>query len=353
MASFLGDYKPFLAMLVVQCINSIMGIWAKSSFSQGMNPMIFVVYRQAIGTLALLPLSLFTRSGTMNQYLFYHGLNLSSPSMAAAMGNIVPALTFVIAASIGLEKVDHMSVRSMAKVLGTIVCVGGAISMTFYKGPRLYNSHEGFHGLMLMLLNSAGDHKWVLGSLFVLGSSFCWSSWLILQVPICRSHPDPLALSTWMCLFSTCQSAALTYFSQPNISIWKIHSAFQFWCCLYSGTFGSGASYYLQSWSVAVKGPLYSAMFNPLCTVITTILSSLLLHEELHLGSLVGAGAVISGLYVVLWGKAKDVAFNSNSQAAAEDELILVVDSKERERDSDMEKPLLDQLLDKENQMRN
>jgi len=55
-----------------------------------------------------------------------------------------------------------------------------------------------------------------------------------------------------------------------------------------------------------VKGPLYSAIFTPLSAVITTILSTLFLHEELHIGSVLGAITIIFGLYVVLWGKADD-----------------------------------------------
>jgi len=33
-----------------------------------------------------------------------------------------------------------------------------------------------------------------------------------------------------------------------------------------------------------VKGPLYSAIFTPLSAVITAILSTLFLHEQLHVG---------------------------------------------------------------------
>jgi hypothetical protein len=49
------------------------------------------------------------------------------------------------------------------------------------------------------------------------------------------------------------------------------------------GVFGSGV-FYLQSWCISVRGPLYSAMFTPLCTVVTTSLSAAILHEELHIG---------------------------------------------------------------------
>jgi hypothetical protein len=50
------------------------------------------------------------------------------------------------------------------------------------------------------------------------------------------------------------------------------------------GVLGSGVVFYLQSWCISVRGPLYSAMFTPLCTVLTTALSAAILHEELHIG---------------------------------------------------------------------
>ena len=50
------------------------------------------------------------------------------------------------------------------------------------------------------------------------------------------------------------------------------------------GVFGSGVTFYLQSWCISVRGPLYSAMFNPLCTVITTAVAAVVLREELHVG---------------------------------------------------------------------
>jgi hypothetical protein len=38
---------------------------------------------------------------TTNQYLYYTGLQLGSSSMATAMTNLIPAITFVMATSVG------------------------------------------------------------------------------------------------------------------------------------------------------------------------------------------------------------------------------------------------------------
>lgn len=67
----------------------------------------------------------------------------------------------------------------MAKISGTIVCVGGAMVMAFFKGPKLLNYTLGD---LNMLLHSPAISKWVLGALCLVVSSSCWSLWLILQV---------------------------------------------------------------------------------------------------------------------------------------------------------------------------
>jgi len=157
-----------------------------------------------------------------------------------------------------------------------------------------------------MLIIPSSSSNWVMGALLLIGSSSCWSLWLILQGPICRSYMDPLTLSAWTCFLSSLQSAVVAFLLLPDRSAWKVHSLFELSCYIFAGVFGSGVVFYLQSWCISVRGPLYSAMFTPLCTVLTTALSAVVLREELHIGSLLGAVAVVAGLYVVLWGKAED-----------------------------------------------
>lgn len=71
------------------------------------------------------------------------------------------------------------------------------------------------------------------------------------------------------------------------------------------------------SWCVKRRGPLFASVFNPLMLVVVAVLSSLLLAEKLHLGSVLGAVLVVMGLYAVLWGKGRETA----SEAAKVGEL--------------------------------
>ncbi|XP_050216233.1 WAT1-related protein At4g30420-like isoform X2 [Mercurialis annua] len=289
-----------------------------------MSPSVFVVYRQAIATLMVAPIAYFSRRKsdgssitirsfsliclasligvTINQNIFFEGVYLVSSSMASAMGNLVPAITFILAAFMGLEKINIRSIRSIAKIVGTVLCVSGAIAMALLRGPKLLNSFV------------LGGDDWLVGCLLLFASSCCWSFWLILQVKITSSYPDHLSMSAWMCFMGTVQSAILTMFLETDLNRWKLHSYLELICCLFTGIIGSGVSFVVQAWCISKRGPLFSAMFNPLSTLIATFLASLFLHEQIYMGSLIGAVGVIMGLYAVLWGKAKDVGIKNEDE---------------------------------------
>jgi hypothetical protein len=42
-------------MAVTQCIYAALALWSKAVFTGGMSPLVFVVYRQAVATIVLVP----------------------------------------------------------------------------------------------------------------------------------------------------------------------------------------------------------------------------------------------------------------------------------------------------------
>ncbi|KAE8056120.1 hypothetical protein FH972_012915 [Carpinus fangiana] len=360
------DYKPAMAMAGLQFIYAGLALFTRVALVQGMSPSIFVVYRQAVATLVMAPIACFTRrrnSGrislglrsfslifvtslfgvTANQNAYFEGLYLASSTATSAMTNLIPAITFVMAAIVGMEKVDIRSLRGIAKILGTIFCVGGAISMALLKGPKLLNTEI----LPPSIAAFGTGDNWPLGCLYLFGCCCFWSFWVIMQVPISANVPDHLCSSAWMLFMAMLQSAMFALLLEHDPEAWYLHSMVEFGCCLYAGI-GSAVTFFVQAWCISQRGPLFSAMFNPLCTVITTILSSLFLNEELYTGSLLGAVGVIIGLYVVLWGKAKDLemikqeAVPELQHDQAKIVQVLIHESSENSSSKvDMEEPLL------------
>ncbi|KAK7855837.1 wat1-related protein [Quercus suber] len=82
-------YKPALAMIGLQFIYA------------GYEPRVLVVYRQVIATLIMAPIAWFRGRVTANQNAYFEGLYLASSTAASAMANLIPAITFVMAAILG------------------------------------------------------------------------------------------------------------------------------------------------------------------------------------------------------------------------------------------------------------
>ncbi|KAM0943369.1 putative EamA domain-containing protein [Dioscorea sansibarensis] len=334
--------KAILAMVVVQSIYAGLAIFAKQALREGFNPMVFVVYRQGIAFLVLFPASILLNRGkinhlalgvkgfslvfitalfgtTVSQNCYFQGLNLSSSSMTTAMLNLIPGVTFLMSLFLGLEKLNLSSLRSIAKIFGTLICMAGAMCMALYKGSPIRQSSE---------------QNFILGCIFLLGTDICWSLWLILQVIICKRYLDPLSLSVWISFLATILASIFTLLVERNLNIWKIKTQTQLIACLFAGIFGSATTFYLQAWTIERRGPLFSALFNPLATVIATTFTFLILRENLYVGSLVGAIVVIFGLYIVLWGKAAD--YGTKTKLDQKDDSIQQVDVQ-----SDLHEPLV------------
>lgn len=356
-------YKPALGMIGLQFTYAGVALFTRAALLQGLSPRVFVVYRQGIATLVIVPIAYFSRRRnpdggaclglktfgwislasligvTANQNAYFEGLYLASSTVASSMTNLIPAVTFVMAAILGWEKVNR---RIIVKIIGTVVCVSGAVTMAVVKGPKLLNSPKSF-------LSQQGDN-WLLGCLLLLASSFCWSFWMILQVPISLSCPDHLYSSAWMCFLATIQSTTIALLTEKNLlGAFALGSFFEFSCCLYTGI-ALAVSFFVQAWCISQRGPLFAAMFNPLCTVIVAVFAALFLHEETYIGSLVGASAVIIGLYVVLWGKARDFEemkqeITDKSNPKNGDAMIVQVledeSSNKKKSKSDLQEPLL------------
>jgi hypothetical protein len=128
------------------------------------------------------------------------------------------------------------------------------------------------------------------------------------------------------------------------------------------GIVGSGIAFALMSWCIQVRGPLYVSMFSPLLLVVVAIFGWAILGEKIHVGrwsligtpnkhpatcslslslctsetflsicssqnlffckplkcSAIGSALIVAGLYMVLWGKGKEMngpAFDDDEEA--------------------------------------
>jgi hypothetical protein len=87
--------------------------------------------------------------------------------------------------------VDIRSLRSVAKIVGTAICLAGAVFMAFFKGPKLLGA---------VLVSATGD--WVKGGIYLVGNAACVSIWYIFQVTTnCTDACNRLASARFNTLF--------------------------------------------------------------------------------------------------------------------------------------------------------
>ncbi|XP_062092719.1 WAT1-related protein At2g39510-like [Humulus lupulus] len=319
--------KPFIAVIVLQFGYAGMSIIFKFALNQGISPHVLVAYRHAVATAVVAPFALVLERKTrpkmttsvftkimllgllepvIDQNLCYTGLKFTTATVSAAMSNVLPAFVFILAWILRLEKVNIGRIHSQAKILGTIVTVGGAMFMTLYNGSMLNLpwAKPANHNDSTQATNNQSSIK---GAVMISAGCVTWSSFIILQAITLKSYPAELSLTTFICLSGAIQSSVVALALEwGNPAAWSISSSSMLFASLYSGIICSGFSIYIQGLVMKVKGPVFVTAFNPLSMVIVAILSSFILSEIMYLGRVIGALFIVLGLYMVLWGKSKD-----------------------------------------------
>ncbi|KAI3760882.1 hypothetical protein L1987_51283 [Smallanthus sonchifolius] len=131
----------------------------------------------------------------------------------------------------GLERVNIKSNGGRAKVIGTIVCVGGATLLTLYKGMPLFNHHSHLHPTnesihvqsifrRLSSVLATKKARWTSGSLALVAGTILWSSWFLVQSNIRKRYSLQYSSTAIMMFFGAVQSFALSLFIHRDLSLW-------------------------------------------------------------------------------------------------------------------------------------
>ncbi|KAK9933298.1 hypothetical protein M0R45_020499 [Rubus argutus] len=276
--------KPVTMMVVTNILYSVLNILYKLVAVTGMNLNVFVAYRLMFSAAFMVPLAqilerksrpklnwivLFQAfllglfGATLTQNLYIECLALTSPTFLAAMLNLLPGITFVMALCFRLENSSMSS-----------------------------SSHR--------------NNPW-LGFLAGLGSMVCFTTWLIMQAKVSDRYPGPYTSTALMSIMGSIQSVIFALCVERDWNQWKLGWDIRLWTAAYSGIMVSGVAVFLMSWCVQKRGPLFVSVFSPLTILIVALGSSLFLGEKFSVGSVLGGILVVCGLYIVLWGKSKEL----------------------------------------------
>ncbi|KAK6939406.1 EamA domain [Dillenia turbinata] len=334
-----------LAMLALQFGYAGFHVVSRAALNMGISKIVFAVYRNIIALILLLPFAYFLEKKerpqmtfsflvqffllaaigiTANQGFYLLGLDNTTPTFASAIQNSVPAITFLMAAILRIEKVRLNRKDGLSKVMGTVLCVAGASVITLYKGPAIYSPATPLQTTRessQLWLSSLGDAKgknWTLGCIYLVGHCLSWSGWLVLQAPLLKKYPARLSVTSCTCFFGVIQFLIIAAFAERNADAWLVHSGAELFSVFYAGVVASGIAFAVQIWCIDRGGPVFVAVYQPVQTLVVAIMASIALGEEFYLGGIIGAVLIIAGLYLVLWGKNEEQKFIAKEKAAVQ-----------------------------------
>ncbi|GJW68577.1 EamA domain, WAT1-related protein [Tanacetum coccineum] len=160
--SWVEDVLPFAAMFTMICLDMSLMTIVKAAMNGGMSSIVYIVYHDALGTLILLPFYIihtFRNSARpqltfhhlfrffilgflgiyLNQLFTYGGIYYGSPTMASAIGNLIPGNTFLIAVIFSQRQLEkpNLSAWVLQPDTGMIAVVWGAVYSVVFRSTVL------------------------------------------------------------------------------------------------------------------------------------------------------------------------------------------------------------------------
>ncbi|KAM0934318.1 putative EamA domain-containing protein [Dioscorea sansibarensis] len=326
---FAQDFLIVAGLALVQIVNAAYMVLLTPILNLGIKPLLLIIFGNLTTSIFVLPFAVIFERVTTFQALLLQGLKKTSPAIASAMPNLAPGVIFIIAACFGyifvrFEKVNMKCKYSMTKILGTMACLSGAITMSFLQGPSASSSSSSLPP------NENMNQDWFIGCSCLLGAVLVMSCTTVLQAAVMIHFQAPFTL----CAVTSSLGVVITAIVQivtggnldigtPAINIWILIAV------ILLGGMLTASCLAFQTWCVMKKGPVLVSMFSPIQTVCSAVLASLLLGKFITLGSVGGMLVLFMGLYMVLWAKKK--------------EGLIYEANKEHTRDAidDIEQPLL------------
>ncbi|XAR65034.1 hypothetical protein NMG60_11008984 [Bertholletia excelsa] len=304
---------PFVGMVAVQFVVVGQIVAVKEVTASGMTKFTFVCYSNAIASLVLLPtaflvhrsnrpplnfsllckfflLSVFVCTAQVTGNV---GVEITPAAFSSSLINLVPAFTFILAVIFRMEDVDFRRSSTLAKTIGTIVSIIGAITVTLYKGPSI--------------LKNPSQSNLLLGGLLLTIDCLACGATIITQGLILKKYcRAELVIVFFYTFFVAILCAILSFVMEKDLDAWSLRPPVRLVAVLYSGIVNSAVICSIFLWCLDKRGPIFVSVFGPLGIVISAAVGIIFLGDILYLGSLVGSIIIVIGFYTVIWGKGKE-----------------------------------------------
>lgn len=234
------------------------------------------------------------------------GVERTSPAIASAMPNLGPGFIFVIAACLRFERFDRKCKYTRAKILGTLVCLSGAMCVSFLKNPTPSVSPKSVPGDD-QLSNGRGRRDWILGCFYLLTGVTIFACNTVMQAAALKRFPAPLSICSITAMMGSIFSAIIQVLMDGKLTAGTADNITRIIGeIVLVGGVVIGLCTTFQVSSIGRKGPVLVSMFSPFQTVFSAFISFIFFGQWIGTGCFVGIALMFVGLYVVLWAKNRE-----------------------------------------------
>ncbi|KAK4389575.1 WAT1-related protein [Sesamum angolense] len=217
---------------------------------------------------------------TLFQSLVMKGVSLTSPAMATAMPILRQDSYFACPGP--SEKIELACRYSRAKIVGTLLCVFGAVVLSLMQSTFRDNEFDAEFP-STSPPHVFFDKQTMLGCVYLIASVVVFSSQVVLQAITLRDFPAPMSLCALTSVIGVLITVAVEMVEDEG---WDPGSLTIQEMIAYSTLAGSvsGMCVSFNSWAMKKRGPVVVSIFNPLATVISAIFSLLTFGESISVG---------------------------------------------------------------------
>ena len=167
---------------------------------------------------------------------------------------------------------------------------------------RVIGMMLGFFGIVIVIFGGKNIMGFLLsssfaGNILVLFSALCWGLYVIMNKRVLRQY-SPLLLTTSAFIFGSLLLFILCVFSR-NFSVITGLSATSWLFVIYLGLISSGLTYLLWNYVLKRMEASKASVFLFLIPIVAILLGKIILAEKITPSLVVGAGLVLSGIYLV------------------------------------------------------
>ena len=210
---------------------------------------------------------------TINQLLFFEGLNLTSPINAALIMTTNPILVLMVAAIIIKEKITYL------KITGIITGISGAILLILFKNNFDFSS---------------GSFR---GDLFIFLNAMSYGIYLVIVKPLMRIY-NPVTVMVWVFMLGGIFVIPFGFEELKSVD-WQAFSSYIWWAVVYVVVATTFLAYLLNTVALKSLSPSIVSIYIYLQPLFATLIALITGKDSFSIIHLISAVLIFSGVFIV------------------------------------------------------